>query len=161
MIRPVKLQDAVAISRIYNHYVEKTTVSFETEPLTEFGMARRIASIASHYPYFVHEDCDGGITGYCYVHQWKERAAYDGAVETTIYLKAGSEACGIGTMLMERLIDECRARGYRVLIACVTAENAASVAFHKKLGFEQVSHFKNVGCKFGRLLDVVDLQYTL
>ena len=49
----------------------------------------------------------------------------------------------------------------RQLIACVTAENAASVAFHKRIGFEQVSHFKNVGCKFGRLLDVVDLQYTL
>lgn len=161
MIRPVELQDAAAISRIYNHYVKETTVSFETEPLTESGMARRIASIAQHYPYFVHENADGEVTGYCYVHPWKERAAYDGTVETTIYLKAGTEAHGTGTLLMERLIAECRARGYRVLIACVTAENAASVAFHKRIGFEQVSHFKNVGCKFGRLLDVVDLQYTL
>ncbi len=160
MIRQVTLSDARAITDIYNHYVEETTVSFETEPLSVDEMERRIRDISSRYPYFVYEE-NGEVAGYCYVHAWKERAAYDGAMETTIYLKPGCRHRGIGNELMKSLIEECRNRKYRILIACVTAENTGSLAFHKKLGFEQASHFKNAGVKFGRLLDVIDLQYSL
>lgn len=161
MIRPVLLSDAKAITEIYNHYISETTVSFETQPLTTAQMAKRISELSPSFPYFVHVDDNGDVTGYCYVHPWKERAAYSGTMETTIYLKAGHEACGTGTELMNVLIEECRRRGYRILIACVTAENTGSVAFHKKLGFEQASLFKKVGRKFDRLLDVIDLQYEL
>lgn len=161
MIRPVTLDDAPAITDIYNHYIAETTVSFETQPLTAAQMEKRIADLSASNPYYVNVDDNGNVTGYCYVHPWKERAAYSGTMETTIYLKAGEEARGIGTALMKTLIEECRRRGYRILIACVTAENTGSVAFHKKLGFEQVSHFKKVGRKFNRLLDVIDLQYEL
>lgn len=161
MIRPVTLDDAPAITDIYNHYIAETTVSFETQPLTAAQMEKRIADLSASNPYYVNVDDNGNVTGYCYVHPWKERAAYSGTMETTIYLKSGEEARGIGTALMKTLIEECRRRGYRILIACVTAENTGSVAFHKKLGFEQVSHFKKVGRKFNRLLDVIDLQYEL
>ena len=68
---------------------------------------------------------------------------------------------GLGRALMESLVPLCRAAGCRVLIACITAENQASVAFHEALGFRQVSLFPAVGCKFGRLLDVVDLYLPL
>lgn len=62
MIRPVTLSDAQAITDIYNHYVEETTVSFETEPLSVDEMERRIRDISSRYPYFVHEE-NGEVTG--------------------------------------------------------------------------------------------------
>ncbi len=162
MIRPVKVEnDTPVITRIYNHYIVETTVTFETEPVTEEQMRQRISSISSNFPFFVYENGDGEVIGYCYVHSWKERAAYNSTLETTVYLKPEFESCGIGTLLMEKLISECRKCGFRVLIACVTEENSSSIAFHEKLGFKQVSHFEKVGCKFGRLLDVIDLQYNL
>ena len=69
--------------------------------------------------------------------------------------------CGIGTELMHELVEECRRRNFHVLIACITGENLASMAFHKRLGFKEVSHFHDVGKKFGRWLDVIDMELQL
>lgn len=160
MIRRVELQDAKAITTIYNEYVEHSVATFETEPLREEDMRNRIAGIAAHFPYFVYEE-EGKVTGYCYAHLWKERAAYRHTLETTVYLASGHEGKGIGKALMERLIEECRRDGYHALIACVTEGNAVSDALHLRLGFKQVSHFEKVGLKFGRWLDVVDYELLL
>ena len=75
MIRRVELQDAKAITTIYNEYVGHSVATFETEPLREEDMRNRIAGIAVRFPYFVYEE-EGKVVGYCYAHLWKERAAY-------------------------------------------------------------------------------------
>lgn len=161
MIRTVNpTADAPGIADIYNRYIRETTVSFETEPLSAAQMRERIDGIADKYPYYVYET-DGTVAGYAYVHPWKERAAYSGTLETTIYLDPSHKHMGIGSKLMKHIADECRRRGYRVLIACITGENTESIAFHKALGFRQASLFHNVGYKLGRLLDVVDMEYQL
>lgn len=160
MIRRVELQDAKAITTIYNEYIEHSVATFETEPLREEDMRNRIAAIAARFPYFVHEE-EGKVAGYCYAHLWKERAAYGHTLETTVYLAPGHEGKGIGKALMERLIEECRRDGYHALIACITEGNAVSDALHLRLGFKQVSHFEKVGLKFGRWLDVVDYELLL
>lgn len=159
-IRTVRLSDATAIAEIYKYYVEQTTVSFEVDAPTADEMAERIRTISAHHPYFVYEQ-DGRILGYCYVHPWKDREAYCHTMETTIYLVPEAKGQGIGTRLMQTLLDACRKCDYRALIACITAENEASVAFHKRFGFEQASYFKQVGQKFGRWLDVVDYELVL
>lgn len=160
MIRNVTLQDTGAIARIYNEYINHSVISFETEPLSEEDMRSRIAQISARYPYFVYES-DGEIAGYCYAHEWKERAAYCHTLETTVYLSPRHTGKGIGSRLMQRLIDECRNRGYRALIACITEGNEPSKSLHTKLGFKQVSHFEKVGSKFGQWLDVVDYELLL
>lgn len=152
--------DAAQIASIYNRYIVNTTVSFETEPLTVEQMRRRVVDIARSYPYYVCEK-EGRVVGYAYAHLWKERASYCNTLETTIYLDEARRYEGIGMSLMEHVIRECRKRGFKVLIACVTGENKDSIAFHKKVGFVEASHFHNVGEKFGRLLDVIDLEYQL
>ncbi|MDE5594829.1 MAG: GNAT family N-acetyltransferase [Muribaculaceae bacterium] len=152
--------DAEAITAIYNSYVKDTTISFDIDILDASTMKKRIMKIADACPYYVCEE-DGEVVGFCYAHPWKERAAYDKTLETTIYLSPKAKYRGIGRQLMERLIDECRRRGYVTLIACITAENVESCEFHEKLGFEKVSHFRKVGYKFGRFLDVVDYQLML
>lgn len=159
-IRAVRLSDAAAIAEIYHHYVTETTVSFELEPPTVEQMQERIRSISKAHPYYVCEQA-GRILGYCYVHPWKERQAYCHTMEVTIYLRPDAKGRKLGSRLMETLLADCRRRGYRALIACITEENTASVAFHKRFGFEQVSCFKVVGQKFGRWLDVVDLELVL
>ena len=160
MIREVKLQDAGAIVAIYNKYIEQSVITFETEPLREETMRSRIAEISSRYPYFVYE-AEDGILGYCYAHPWKEKAAYKYTLETTIYLSPRCTGKGIGKQLMRKLVEECRLRGYRALIACITEGNEASNSLHLKLGFKRVSHFEKVGLKLGRWLDVDDYELLL
>ena len=160
MIRKVLLSDAETIAAIYNHYVTTTTVSFEVEPLSVEEMRQRISAVAAAFPYYVYEH-EGRVVGFCYAHKWKERAAYDKTLETTIYLSPDCLHRGIGQQLMETLISDCRERGARVLIACITYGNVSSIRFHERLGFGQVSHFHQVGFKFGRSLDVVDYQLVL
>ncbi len=160
VIRQVEFRDVPAITRIYNDYVLHTTISFETLPLSIEQMRTRVVHIAAECPYYVAEE-DGELLGYCYAHPWKDRAAYSLTVETTIYLAPERKGRGIGQLLMHRLIEACREKGYAALIACITADNAESCAFHEKLGFKRVSHFHRVGRKFGQWLDVVDYELLL
>lgn len=159
-VRPVRTDDAEAIADIYRHYVTDTTTSFEVTPPSAGEMRRRITAISAAHPYLVCE-MDGKVAGYCYVHPWKERAAYSATMETTIYLSPDVRGHGLGRMMMGRLLAECRSRGYHALIACITAENDESCRFHESIGFVKVSHFREVGHKFGRVLDVVDYEMLL
>ncbi len=156
-IRPVTLEDAGAIVDIYNYFITDTTVTFEVQPLTVEEMAERIREISARFPYFVYEE-DGRVLGYCYAHLWKERAAYSKTLETTVYLHKDATHRGIGSMMVNHLVDLCREQGYHALIACITEGNEASVKMHEKLGFRQVSEYKEVGRKFGEWLGVVDLE---
>lgn len=160
MIRYVTQRDVRRITEIYNDYIINTTISFEVKPLTEDEMRNRIESVLAHGPFLVWEE-DGEIAGYCYAHPWKERAAYHNTLETTVYLAPQYFRRGIGSQLMRELINQCRVDNIKVLIACITANNEASIKMHEALGFKQVSYFSQVGEKFGQWLDVIDMQLTL
>jgi phosphinothricin acetyltransferase len=160
MIRYVTQRDVKRITEIYNDYIINTTISFEVKPLTEDEMRNRIESVLAHGPFLVWEE-DGEIAGYCYAHPWKERAAYHNTLETTVYLAPQYFRRGIGSQLMHELINQCRVDNIKVLIACITANNEASIKMHEALGFKQVSYFSQVGEKFGQWLDVIDMQLTL
>ena len=161
LYRKLKSSDIPQITELYNWYIVNGVESFETEPLTGEQMRRRAEAIAAEYPYYVAEDEEGRVAGYCYAHPWKERAAYSHTLETTIYLDPAFKRSGVGTALMRLLIADCRRLGCKALIACITGDNAASIAFHRKLGFEQASLFRSVGYKHGRWLDVVDMEMIL
>ena len=160
MIRTVTTADAPVIADIYNGYIASSTATFETEHVSVDEMTRRIGDISARFPYFVWTE-QGRVLGYCYAHPWKERAAYCNTWETTIYLHESAFRRGIGRQLMQRLIAECRRLGAHALLACITAENKPSIAFHQSLGFRKVSHFREVGRKFHRWLDVDDLELLL
>jgi phosphinothricin acetyltransferase len=160
MIRKVTLEDAAAIAPIYNYYVENTNITFETEPVSVAEMQDRIATISKQYPYFVYES-EGIVVGYCYVNQWKKKYAYHHTAETTVYLAPGFQGKGIGRALMQHLIEALKSTSVHALIACLTVPNPESVRLHERLGFEKVSHFKSVGRKFDRWIDVEDWELVL
>ena len=161
MIRDVRSQDIDAITNIYNWYITNSTATFEVDPISRQDMADRVAAFTTEgMPYMVFE-ADGMILGYCYAHRWKQRAAYSHTLETTVYLHPEHLRKGIGRQLMEKLIADCRATGYKALIACITEGNEASCALHRALGFQQVSLFKEVGRKFDKWLGVVDFELLL
>ena len=161
MIREIQASDFEAISEIYNEYILHSTATFEVEPVTAEEMERRMGEIPLRCPYFVWTDEDGRVQGYAYAHLWQERAAYARTWETTVYVRRGCAGRGIGSALMRSLIDECRRAGCHALVACITAENADSRRMHERLGFRQVSLFKEVGWKFDRWLDVTDYELLL
>ncbi len=160
-IRPVGLQDAPALCDIYNYYVQHTVYSFEIEPLSPDAMQRRIVEVLdAGLPFWVGEE-NGRVVGFCYVHPWKTRAAYGATLETTIYLASDYVAGGRGMALYERLLHSIDRQKVHALIACITLPNPRSVRLHEHLGFQQVSHFREVGRKFGTWLDVGDWQLML
>lgn len=153
-------KDAQQIADIYRYYVEDSTATFDCLPPTYQEMKEMIMDISSEFPFFVGE-CNGRILAYCYAHRWKQRDAYSPTVESTIYVRKEAQGRGIGLSLMHLLINACRREGFFSIIACITAENEESCRFHESLGFNKVSHFRKVGQKFGRMLDVVDYQFML
>lgn len=161
MITEVSTSDAIQIAAIYNYYVRESVATFDTEEWSVEKMSERIKVLSSSYPYLVYRTQKGNIAGYCYVHPWKEKDAYSRTLETTVYISPGHTGKGIGKALMEELISICRKRNYLTLIACITEGNENSFKLHERLGFERVSHFKKVGMKFGKYLDVIDYELIL
>lgn len=160
MIRPVTPKDAAQIADIYNRYIKDTTITFELDQISTEEMEERIRQISSNYPYLVYER-NNTVIGYCYAHGWKEKAAYNHTAETTVYLHPDFKRQGIGSLLMNMLIKECQKAGFHNLIACITEGNEESILMHEKLGFRQVSHFHEVGYKFGQWIGIVDYELLL
>ena len=154
MIRFVHPSDAQAVADIYNDYILNTVITFEEQAITAQDMALRFEEVsASALPWYVAES-DGRVLGYAYASKWKARGAYRFSVETTVYLDASSKRKGIGSMLYTALLTQLRAQKYHVAIGGIALPNEASIQLHEKFGFEKVAHFKEVGFKFGRWVDV-------
>jgi len=153
MIRPVRLDDANEIAGIYNYYILNSVVTFEETPVSSEEIERRIQSIISKYLWIVYE-IEGRIAGYAYASEWKSRCAYKHSVESTIYLKEGEENKGMGSSLYQELVRQVREMDLHAIIGGIALPNEASVYLHEKFGFEKVAHFKEVGFKFGKWIDV-------
>ena len=160
MIRKANPDDAYNIALIYNYYIDNSTITFETSPVSAEEMSDRITDISEKYPYFVYEE-SGKVVGYCYVSAWKKKAAYIKTVESTIYIDKDFHGKGIGRTLMKKLIIELRERSFHAIIACITIPNPTSVKLHEEFGFRQVSEFNEVGFKFGKWINVGDWELIL
>ena len=152
-IRPALVADAERICEIYNHYVTNTIVTFEEEPVTASEMRERIAAVIERLLWLVLE-CDGVIAGYAYAAPWKARSGYRFTVESSIYLAPVQIGRGFGSALYRALLKALRALDVHCVIGGAALPNPASIALHEKLGFRQVAHFRQVGRKFGRWIDV-------
>ncbi|MFI3161861.1 GNAT family N-acetyltransferase [Streptococcus suis] len=159
-IRSARTEDAADLVAIYAPYVEKTAITFETEVPTVEAFASRIEKTLEKFPYLVAVE-EGKVVGYAYASTYYARAAYDWTVELSVYVSKEARGKGIGSLLYDALEEELTARGFKNFLACIALPNPASLALHKKRGYEQVAHFKNVGYKFYTWHDIVWLQKSL
>ena len=161
-IRPTSQADLPAITGIYEHAVLHGTATFELTPPDLAEMTRRFNDLMEGgYPYFV-ASIDGRVVGYAYAGPYRPRPAYRFTVEDSIYLDPTIHRRGVGLQLLQRLILECEARGYRQMIAVIgDSANAGSIGVHFRTGFELIGTHPNVGLKFGRWLDTVMMQLAL
>lgn len=152
-IRKVELADSAQIAEIYNYYILKTHHTFETEALSAEEMQERIIEASENYPFLVAET-EGEIQGYLYATQFKLRQAYKHSVEASIYVRNQAKQKGIGSELYQIFLEELKETDVHAIMAGISLPNEASVRFHEKLGYEKVAHFKEVGYKLGRWVDV-------
>jgi L-amino acid N-acyltransferase YncA len=161
-IRASTEADMHAVTEIYAHHVMHSPATFELEPpsLQEM-MRRRRAIIEGGYVYLVAQ-AGSDIVGYAYVTAYRSRPAYRFSVENSVYILAGHEGRGIGTRLMQGLLDECEKKPFRQMIAVIgDSANRASIELHTRLGFRMIGTLQAVGFKFDRWLDSVLMQKEL
>lgn len=165
LIRPAVRGDCPGILAIYNEAVLNTTASYDYEPRT---LAQRETWFEVHeredLPIFVAERLAAGertIVGWSSLNRFHDRPGYRFTAENSIYIAPEWRGKGLGGKLLAPLVDAARARNLHSVIAVIDASNEASLRLHARFGFEPAARFKEVGYKFGRWLDVVDMQLLL
>jgi Sortase and related acyltransferases len=161
LIRQAVESDLEPMLAIYNDIIVHTTAVYDYEPHT-LDMRRTWFRTKQQqgFPVFVAED-NGRLVGFSAIGPFRAWAAYKYSVENSIYVAADQRGRGIGKMLMAPLIESAEELQLHTIIAGIDATNEASIALHRQFGFEQVAHFKQVGYKFGRWLDLVFMQLIL
>ena len=162
-MRPAVPDDLPALTAIYNHYIEHTTVTFD---LRAFEPADRRAWFDDHsssgrHRLIVAVDEGDGVLGYATTSRWRPKAAYDTTVESSVYCRPDVLGRGIGSALYAALFDAIADADVHRAVAGVSQPNPASVALHLRFGFRQVGVFTQVGRKFGQYWDVAWFERSL
>jgi L-amino acid N-acyltransferase len=161
-IRDAVPADLPAILAIYNDVVANSTAIYSVAPSTlEERRAWFDARRASGFPVLV---CASGaeVLGYSSFGEWRGAwAGYRHTVEHSVHVRADRRGAGLGQRLVEALFPLAAAKGMHVMIGAIDAANDGSIRFHKRLGFAEAGHFREVGRKFDRWLDLVFMQRFL
>lgn len=147
MIRMIEDADIPVILDWYNFYIEHSSATFETEPLSLETFTKRVHMITEKYPWIILEK-EGKPVGYAYLGSFMERAAYDWTCDLALYLDPEQRGKGYGTELMNAIIETAEKCGYVNLVSIVTMGNRASEHLHEKAGFRVMGQFEHSGYKF-------------
>lgn len=153
IIRKATIDDLPAITEIYNQAILTTTATFDTEPKSLDDQKVWFESHSYKYPLLVAEE-DRKVTGWASLSKWSDRCAYSDTAEISLYIDEKQRGKGIGRKLLEAIIREGEKTGIHSIIARIAEGNEVSIHLHQSIGFEHIGVMKEVGRKFGRLLDV-------
>jgi L-amino acid N-acyltransferase YncA len=157
-VREAGVDDLEAILAIYNDAVIHTTATYDYEPRSPDAQRQWFeAKGAQDLPVLVGLDA-GVVSGFASYGPFRLWAAYLYTVENSIYVAPEQRGRGVGTAILGALVEIARSRGFHAMVAGIDATNAASLKLHAKFGFEKVAHFRQVGWKFERWLDLVFLE---
>ena len=162
LFRRANQTDLPALLEIYNHYVVHTHITFDLEPRT---LVQREEWFGHFKPKGRHQCfvavADGAAIGWASSHRFKDRAAYDTSVETSIYLKPGAGGKGVGRALYQTLFNAVAKEDIHRAFGGIALPNDASIALHRSLGFSHVGTYQEVGRKFGKFWDVAWYQKAM
>ncbi len=161
-IRDAVEADVPEIQSIYAYHVLTGAGTFEEAPPSVEEMLERFQKVKQRdWAWLVASDATG-VLGFAYYTQFRDRSAYRFTVEDSIYVREDVRGQGVGKALVARLIEDATARGFRQMIAVIgDSANLASIAVHRRTGFQMIGTHPNVGFKFGRWLDTVMMQRAL
>ena len=159
-VRSAEPCDLEPMRSIYNDAVERTTGTFDIKPRTADEQRKWYASHDERHPIIVAE-LGGEMAGWASLSLWNGRCAYQGTAEISVYVAESARSRGVGAALMAAILERGTAAGLRTVIAQIGSDNEASLRLHQRAGFEIAGTLRQVGEKFGRLLDVRLMQKML
>lgn len=157
IIRQALPDDLASITAIYNEAILNTTATFDTEPKSAEEQNTWLAGHNSQYPALVAEQ-DGRVIGWASLSKWSDRCAYSGTAEISLYIESGQRGRGVGRELFKAILLEGQKGKLHTVIARIVEGNLPSIHLCESVGFTQIGVMKEVGHKFGRLLDVILMQ---
>lgn len=156
-IRTASIKDIDEITKIYNEAIKKTIATFDTEEKTIAERKKWFKEHGQKNPLIVAEE-NNIILGWAALSKYSTRCAYSDTAEISLYVKEEFQDKGIGKKLIENIVQEGEKAGLHVIIARITDGNEKSIYLHNSVGFEHVGIMKEVGRKFGKILDVYLMQ---
>lgn len=158
-IRAAELKDMEAMLDIYNYEVDKGYATFD---VTKKNIEERLEWFHAHnvdnHPLIVYEEA-GKTVAYASLSPYRIKGAYAATVELSVYVHHNYRRRGIAFKLTEAILSIARERkDIHTVISVITGGNQASVRLHEKLGFRHCGTIREVGVKFGKLLDIENYQ---
>lgn len=98
------------------------------------------------------------VKGWAGLSHVSDRRVYAGVAEVSVYVGKGAQGKGIGSSLMQGLIDFAEENNIWTLQAGIFPENVSSVNLHLKYGFREVGIRKKLGKLNGQWRDVLLLE---
>lgn len=162
-VRAASAEDLPAILAIYNEVIASSTAIYALVPTTlDERQAWFAARRAAGFPVLVATGGEGEVLGFASYGDWRGTwPGYRYTVEHSVHVRRDRRSAGVGTALVQALFPLALAQGKHAMIGGIDAANEGSIRFHQRLGFERVAHFREVGHKFGRWLDLVFVQRLL
>ncbi|MFY9813094.1 MAG: N-acetyltransferase family protein [Dehalococcoidales bacterium] len=156
-IRKAVYTDVPAITGIYNEAILTTTATFDKEPKTTTSQRKWFKAHGPKNPIVVAV-ADGKVVGWASLSAYSDRCAYAETAEISVYVKESFRNQGLGKKLMQAVLDAGKKAGLHTVISRIAGGNNVSINLHHELGFTDIGVMKEVGSKFGQLLDVYLLQ---
>lgn len=160
LIRPASSADLTEINAIYNHYVAHSTCVWTTQSCSE---AERKAWYQDHTPSMpvLVAELGGRVIGWGALGSFRAAYTAAGMLEDSIYVHHDFHRRGIGSRLLQALIDAAQRSGLRSILANISADQTPSLRLHEKFGFQKVAHLREAGWKFNQRFDAIYLQLML
>jgi L-amino acid N-acyltransferase len=157
-VRYAKESDIPALLEIYNSIIINTTAVWHEEPHT-LGMRQEWFALKKEqgFPVFVAVENDV-VIGFSTIGPFRPWFGYRYTVENSVYVAAASRGKGVAKLLMPPIIDAAKELKLHAIVAGIEATNESSIALHQQFGFIEVAHFKEVGFKFNRWMDLKFLE---
>ena len=156
-IAPVLKEDGKAIIDIFNHYVENSFAAYP-EGRAPYEFFDLLLNLSEGYPFLVARDCGGNVLGFALLRPHNPMPVFSRTAEVTCFIAPEHTGKGMGKALQERLLHEAGEKGIDNVLASISSLNPASLAFHKKRGFQECGRMLKTGRKWGRDFDVVWMQ---
>ena len=158
--RLATLDDAAAITAIYNEGIADRIATFETEPRSDAQIATQLQQKGEHYPTVVAEQ-GGHVIAWAGASAYRSRPAYAGVAEHSVYVARSARGKGAGRAVLDALCRVYAERGFWKIVSRIFPENTASLALHERCGFRVVGIYQRHGKLDGQWRDCVIVERLL
>jgi len=160
-VRLATVADAEAICRIYNQGIEDRLATLDTELRAPEERRQWLQSRGPRHPVVVVGNEGGEIIGWGSLNVFNPRKAYRFVADFSVYVERSYRGKGVGTILLERLIELGREHGYHKLVLSAFPSNMGGMALYAKLGFRTVGVYKEQGLLDGQWVDTIIMEKLL